>query len=106
MKTFENEGLNVSHYLPKRLVILKCQDINMGNGEKNKLKNLKTEGGYLASACASLSPVKLTDEPSNFLTTTDSTVLESLSLYLISKRLRKTLGLSHLLLQYTSGVIG
>ena len=74
--------------------------------KKKRFKNLKIEGGYLASACASLSPVKLTDEPSNFLTTTDSTALESLSLYLISERLRKTLGLSHLLLQYTSGVTG
>ena len=56
---------------------------------KKKQKSLKSmilqnEGGYLASFCASLSPVKLTDEPSNFLTTTDSTELESLSLYLVS----------------------
>ena len=46
-----------------------------------------------------LSPVKLTNEPRNFLTTTNSTVLESLSLYLVSKRLR----LSHLP-QHTSGI--
>ena len=59
---------------------------------------------YLASFCANLSPVKLTDKPSNFLTTTDSNVLESLSLYLVSKRLRKTLSLSHLLLQFTLGM--
>lgn len=51
---------------------------------------------------ASLSPVKLADALSNFLATTDSTVLESLSLSLVSKRLLKTLSLSHLLLQYNS----
>ena len=67
----------------------------MENGEKN-LENLKIEGG------ASLSPVKLADELSNFLATTDSTVLESLSLSLVTKRLLKTLSLSHLLLQYNS----
>ena len=55
--------------------------------------------------CAGFLLVKLTDEPSNFLTTTDSSLLESLSLYMLSKRLFKTLNLSHhLLLQYNSGM--
>ena len=67
--------------------------------KEKSLKILKIEDGYLAIFCASLSPVKLTDEASNFLITTDSTMLESLSLYLVSKRLRKTLVLSHLLLR-------
>ena len=71
---------------------------------KKSSENLKIEGGCLASFYTSLSPVKLADEPNNLLTATDLTVLESLSLYLVSKRLRKTLSLSHLLLQYTSGM--
>ena len=57
----------------------------------------------VATFFANLSPVKLAGEPSNFLTTTDSTVIKSLSLYLVSEGLRKTLNLSHLL-QYTSGM--
>ena len=74
----------------------------MERGEKKCLENLNIEGGYLESFCGSLSPVKLTDEPSNFVATTYSTVLESLSIYLeIYKTLRKTLTLSHLLLQCT-----
>ena len=47
-----------------------------GECGKKSSENLKIEGGYEASFYTSLSPVKLTDEPSNFLTTTDSTVLE------------------------------
>ena len=46
-------------------------------------KILKIEGEYLESSCASLKPVKLTEEPSNFLTTTDSAVLESLYVWFI-----------------------
>lgn len=54
--------------------------------------------------CASFSPVKLTYEPSNLLTTTETAELEFLSLYLISKKLHMTLSLSHLLL-CTSGLL-
>ena len=56
----------------------------------------------VAEFCANLSPVKLADKPNNLLTTTDSNLPESLSLYLVSKRLHKTLSLSRLLLKYTS----
>ena len=87
------------------ITYLRVYLLNIPKSQRKKSsENLKIKGRYLRSFYTSLLPVKLADEPSNFLTATDSTVLESLSLNLVSKRLRKTLSLSHLLLQYTSGM--